>query len=51
MTSEISTVYNARFEGKKVDTIVIDQEDGAYAYTFAIDGFDEYTVIEKERID
>ena len=51
VTSEINTVYHARFEGKKVDTIVIDQDDGAYAYTFVIDGFDEYTVIEKERID
>ena len=49
VTSEINTVYHARFEGKKVDTIVIDQDDGAYAYTFVIDGFDEYAIVGRKR--
>lgn len=50
VVSEINTYYHKRFEGKAMDTIFVEQDDGAYAYTFIINGFDDYIVIGKREI-
>lgn len=46
----INNVYHAKYAGKTIGTIAIAQKTGTNLYTFLINDFDDYVVIEKEKI-
>ena len=47
VTSEINTVYHARFKGKSQGNIRLAFDNGYYSYQFEIHGFDNYNIFDK----
>ncbi len=48
--SAINGNYHKHHKGQTISQEIVDQEDGAYLYSFLVDGFNEYRIIDKERI-
>lgn len=49
--SAINNSYHAKHEGHAISAEQVDQEDGAYEYVFIVNGFGEYRIIERNKIE
>lgn len=49
--SAINESYYARHVGQAISQEIVDQDDGAYLYSFLVNDFNEYRIIDKERIE
>ena len=49
--SAINANYASLHEGQIISQQIVDQDDGAYLYSFLVGDFNEYRIIDKERIE
>ena len=49
--SAINANYASLHEGQTISQQIVDQDDGAYLYSFLVGDFNEYRIIDKERIE
>lgn len=49
--SAINANYASLHEGQTISQQIVDQDDGAYLYSFLVGAFNEYRIIDKERIE
>ena len=49
--SAINASYQSRRAGQIIRQEIVDQDDGAYLYSFLVNDFNEYRIIDKERIE
>lgn len=49
--SAINASYSSRHAGQIISQEIVDQDDGAYLYSFLVNEFNEYRIIDKERIE
>ena len=49
--SAINASYPRRHVGQIISHEIVDQDDGAYRYSFLVNGFSEYRIIDKELIE
>ena len=49
--SAINASYPSRHVGQIISQEIVDQDDGAYLYSFLVNGFSEYRIIDKELIE
>lgn len=48
--SVINANYASLHKGQIISQQIVDQDDGAYLYSFLVGDFNEYRIIDKERI-
>lgn len=49
--SAINANYASLHEGQIISQQIVDQDDGAYLYSFLVGDFNEYRIIDKERVE